>query len=82
MSVQDETPSQCNRFEEAAVIQSSPTLAGLERRFTIREVEHLARISHATAYDRIRRGFLRVVKDGRRTFVLRSELERYLSAES
>lgn len=48
-------------------------------RSTIPEFCALAKISRPTAYDRIKRGLLKVVKDGRRTFVSGEELARYLS---
>lgn len=49
-------------------------------RNTIPEFCQIAKISRATAYDRVARGLLRVTKDGARTFVTGAELERYLSA--
>jgi excisionase family DNA binding protein len=36
--------------------------------------------SRSTLYDRIQKGLIKVVKDGRRSFIMREELERYLKA--
>lgn len=51
-------------------------------RNTIPEVIAALKISRPTVYDRIKRGLLHIVKDGRRSFVTGEELERYLSAAS
>ncbi|QRK06702.1 helix-turn-helix domain-containing protein [Archangium minus] len=36
--------------------------------------------SRSTFYDRVQKGLIRLTKDGRRSFVSREELERYLKA--
>jgi excisionase family DNA binding protein len=47
-------------------------------RYSLREVERLLGLSRSTLYARIADGKLTIQKDGRRTFVLASELDRYL----
>lgn len=49
-------------------------------RYSISEVLSLLGVSAPTLYRRMREGKLRVVKDGRRSFVMRQEFERYLAA--
>jgi excisionase family DNA binding protein len=47
-------------------------------RFEITEVAKILRISRATLYGRIREGLITPHKDGRRTFITSSELQRYV----
>ena len=47
-------------------------------RFEIAEVAKILRISRATLYGRIRDGRICTQKDGRRTFVTATELQRYV----
>lgn len=47
-------------------------------RYSMREVQRLLGLSRSTLYARIADGKLAIQKDGRRTFVLASELDRYL----
>jgi excisionase family DNA binding protein len=47
-------------------------------RYSLREVQRLLGLSRSTLYARITDGKLAIQKDGRRTFVLASELDRYL----
>ncbi len=49
-------------------------------RFEISEVAHILRLSRATLYERIRDGKIKTQKDGRRSFVTASELQRYVSS--
>jgi hypothetical protein len=49
-------------------------------RFSIPQVCQISGLGRSALYDRIGRGLLRVVKDGHRTFISRTELERYLAA--
>jgi excisionase family DNA binding protein len=51
-------------------------------RFEITEAAKILRISRATLYDRIKAGLISVHKDGRRTFITTSELERYVAGLS
>ncbi len=48
-----------------------------DRRLTIEEAKGRLRICHTAFYQRIKAGKLRTIKDGRRSFVLESELQRY-----
>ena len=48
-------------------------------RFDISEVASILRISRATLYQRVREGLIATHKDGRRTFVTASELQRYVN---
>ena len=50
-------------------------------RYSIAQAAHLLGLSRSTLYARIAQGQLTIHKDGRRTFVLRSELERYLKSQ-
>ncbi len=52
----------------------------IRERNTVKEAQAILRISHASFYDRVKRGQLRLTKDGKRSFVTRQELQRYLSA--
>jgi excisionase family DNA binding protein len=47
-------------------------------RYSLPEVARLLGLSRSTLYTRISEGKLAIHKDGRRTFVLASELERYV----
>jgi excisionase family DNA binding protein len=47
-------------------------------RFTIREAARILRMSRAQLYNRINEGSILVQKDGARTYITRSELERYI----
>lgn len=49
----------------------------IERRLTLDEASALLRLSKAAIYLRAQAGLIRLIKDGRRTFVLESEIERY-----
>jgi excisionase family DNA binding protein len=51
-------------------------------RFAITEAAHILRISRATLYERIRGGLIATQKDGRRTFITATELQRYVSPDS
>lgn len=48
-------------------------------RFEITEAAHIRRISRATLYERIRVGLIATQKDGRRTFITATELQRYVA---
>jgi excisionase family DNA binding protein len=48
-------------------------------RYSLREAQTLLGLSRSTLYTRIAAGKLTVHKDGRRTFVLAAELDRYLA---
>ena len=50
------------------------------QRNTVPESCEILRISRPTFYDRVRRGLIRVVKDGGRSFVTGAELTRYMAA--
>ena len=47
-------------------------------RFAITEAAHILRINRATLYERIRGGLTATQKDGRRTFITATELQRYV----
>jgi hypothetical protein len=49
-------------------------------RFAVPEAARILRISRAQIYNRIQEGVLRPQKDGARTFLTQSELERYVRA--
>jgi excisionase family DNA binding protein len=48
-------------------------------RFEISEVARVLRISRATLYQRIRERRITTQKDGRRTFITATELQRYVN---
>jgi excisionase family DNA binding protein len=48
-------------------------------RFEITEAARILRISRATLYERIRGGLIATQKDGRRTFITATELQRYVA---
>ncbi len=50
-------------------------------RFEITEAAHILRISRATLYERIRVGLIATQKDGRRTFITATELQRYVAPD-
>lgn len=51
-----------------------------QMRFDITETARILRLSRATLYERVRDGKIRTQKDGRRSFVTVSELQRYISS--
>jgi excisionase family DNA binding protein len=63
----------CN--ESAVVGSELPNL-----RFDIAEAARILRFSRATLYSRISDGVIRTQKDGRRTYITRAELERYVAS--
>ena len=52
----------------------------LQLRFEIREAAQILRMSRAQLYNRINDGAIKPQKDGARTYITRSELERYVEA--
>jgi len=50
-------------------------------RFDITEAARILRLSRATLYERIKAGEIKAQKDGRRSYVTASELQRYVSAK-
>jgi excisionase family DNA binding protein len=58
------------------VVMTHHTLAPL--RYSLTEVGKLLGLSRSTLYTRIAEGKLAIQKDGRRTFILATELQRYL----
>lgn len=48
-------------------------------RFDMMEAARILRISRATLYERIKAGELRTQKDGRRSYVTATELQRYVT---
>jgi excisionase family DNA binding protein len=49
-------------------------------RFNVAEAARILRFSRATRYSRISVGEIRTQKDGRRTYITRAELERYVAS--
>jgi excisionase family DNA binding protein len=49
-------------------------------RFDIAEAARILKFSRATLYSRISSGAIRTQKDGRRTYITRAELERYVAS--
>ena len=49
-------------------------------RFAVAEAAQLLRMSRAQLYNRINEGSIRPQKDGVRTYITRSELERYVNS--
>jgi excisionase family DNA binding protein len=52
----------------------------LHLRFDIAEAARILRFSRATLYGRISSGAIKAQKDGRRTYITRVELERYVAS--
>ena len=52
-----------------------------QMRFDITEAARILRMSRATLYERIRVGELKAQKDGRRSYITATELQRYISAK-
>ena len=50
-------------------------------RFDMMEAARILRISRATLYERIKAGELRTQKDGRRSYVTATELQRYVTTK-
>ena len=50
-------------------------------RFDMMEAARILRISRATLYERIKTGEIRTQKDGRRSYVTATELQRYVTAK-
>ena len=48
-------------------------------RFDMMEAARIRRISRATLYERIKAGEIRTQKDGRRSYVTATELQRYVT---
>jgi excisionase family DNA binding protein len=51
-------------------------------RYSLNDVQKLLGLSRSTLYSRIAEGKLTVQKDGRRTFVLATELQDYLQRQT
>jgi excisionase family DNA binding protein len=51
-------------------------------RFEISEAAQILRLSRAAFYQRVRRGEIALSKDGRRSYVAASELERYVATKT
>lgn len=49
-------------------------------RFDIAEAARILKFSRATLYSRVSSGAIRTQKDGRRTYITRAELERYVAS--
>lgn len=49
-------------------------------RFAVAEAAKILRMSRAQLYNRINEGSIRPQKDGARTYITRSELERYVNS--
>jgi excisionase family DNA binding protein len=49
-------------------------------RFDVAEAARILKFSRATLYNRISDGAIRTQKDGRRTYITRAELERYVAS--
>ena len=56
----------------------TPALPSL--RFEVPEAAQILRMSRAQVYNRIHEGSLKPQKDGARTYITRTELERYVQA--
>jgi len=68
-------------FEEPKVVaQPATPISLLQLRFEIREAATILRMSRAQLYIRINDGSIKPQKDGARTYITRSELERYVEA--
>jgi excisionase family DNA binding protein len=63
------------------VVEEKPTpVVPLHLRFEIREAAEILRMSRAQLYNRISDGAIKSQKDGARTYITRSELERYVES--
>ena len=69
-------PSVSKQARRQPMTTTTPSLPHL--RFEITEAAKILRISRATLYERISSGLISIHKDGRRTFITASELERYV----
>ena len=58
----------------------SQIVSAIALRNSITQTCAVLNLSRATLYDRIKRGLIRVTKDGGRTFISGQEIERYLAA--
>ena len=63
------------KFSSESMNSSLPTL-----RFEIREAAQILRMSRAQLYNRIQSGTIKPQKDGSRTYITRTELERYVGS--
>lgn len=59
---------------------TTQAVAAIALRNSIEETCAILKISRPTLYTRIAAGLLKITKDGRRSFVTASELERYLAS--
>lgn len=50
-------------------------------RFEISEAARILRMSRASLYERIRGGEIKAQKDGRRSYITASELQRYVASK-
>ena len=55
------------------------TCSGLPHRNTIEEALVILKVSRPTLYKRVHAGLLKLVKDGKRSFISGTELARYMS---
>jgi excisionase family DNA binding protein len=66
------------RALKPAIETALPALPSL--RFEVSEAAQILRMSRAQLYNRIHDGSLKPQKDGARTYITRTELERYVQA--
>lgn len=71
-------PRDCASFPAEATRDNNTGLLCL--RFDIAEAARILKFSRATLYSRISSGAIRTQKDGRRTYITRNELERYVAS--
>jgi len=66
--------------EPKVVAQPAAPISLLQLRFDMREAAEILRMSRAKLYMRINDGAIKPQKDGGRTYITRSELERYVAS--
>jgi hypothetical protein len=64
---------------EASMFQPHQSLPQL--RFDLNEAAQILRMSRATLCQRVRDGLIKTQKDGRRSFIAASELDRYVAEQ-
>ena len=80
----NQTPTGSSQFVSTLVWRRQMSLSAEslpQMRFDITEAARILRMSRATLYERIRLGELKPQKDGRRSYVTATELQRYISSK-
>jgi hypothetical protein len=61
--------------------QVAQTISPAQLRFSMQQIQVVAKVGNTQAWEDVRKGLLKVYRDGRESFASREEVERYLRAK-